>query len=200
MLQLQENKQQKEKILSNIDYLSTKLTKNHSQRHCNEKKDIAVFECFLNSQTSHQENKINTNWEDYQGHDSTSANNIPESYSNDATRNGNDNLKTLLHQNKLLSDILEQKRKTTSKSIINLQYHENILSHVTTLLRNDSNKYEIETINETRKNVFDSLFPCEDKEFEIYIANINNMKSIYDLNAIYKVLLQLLDSMKKDEI
>lgn len=207
LLQIQQNKEQKDIILQNIDNLSRRLIRNPTRRSDNERKDIIIFRNFLiNNQYGNANNDrkvendakfsdTNIISEDDANteHNINNNNDNKSNENDDNSKNESDNVKILASQNDLLKRLLEQKKQGTEKCLINLQYHENSLSDVTNLLRRDSIKYENETIAETRKSIVETLFPCEDKEFEIYMDNISGMKSVYDMNSIYKELLHLLD-------
>lgn len=161
--QLQANKTQKQKLLSNIDILSEQLNKgkNNDPREAADEHDLVIFNRFLETRgiTSRMRER--------------------------------DDLTTLREQNKELKRILSEKVSYNKKTLELLEDHEDGLTEIVSMLRDDVFKYYKTFTERVRKSIQTEMIPLEDAEFTLYLENIDDIQQLMDISAVYRSLLRI---------
>lgn len=162
--QLQANRQEKQRVLWNVDVLARQLNKKSESDFG--KNDIVLFNRFLSqrAQPSVEDTRADLN-------DSRD--------------------KVLELQNERLRKVLEDKRTLNRETMRLLREHEDGLEQVVTLLRGDVMRYHQMFIRRVQKKFNEEMIPREDHEFELYLDNVKEVQELMDISKLYRVLLRL---------
>ena len=175
VLQLRKNQAEKTKILQNVDVLSGSLNRYEKSEQSHDTTDnIALFNRFLEQRGR----------DTIMGEEQVSDG-IEEDREDEAM------LETLKRQNAKLRETLEASKQTTFESMDLLKYSENSLKHVVAQLRENTLMYHEETIKLVRQKFQMETVPSEDKEFKIYMENVNDLQELADISNTYRLLLRL---------
>ncbi|QHS73040.1 Far7p [Saccharomyces paradoxus] len=175
VIQLRENQAEKAKILRNIDVLSGKLSKYETTEEPHDTTDnIALFNKFLE-----QREKAAITGE--------------EQLSDDLDENAKDDvmLGVLKRQNTMLRKSLEESKQKTLESMDLLSYSEDSLNYIVAQLRGNILMHHKETTKLIRQKFQVETIPLEDKEFKMYLENVNDLQKLTDISHAYRLLLRL---------
>ena len=110
------------------------------------------------------------------------------------TANDSDTVKILQRQNEQLRKVLGAKTNLNKETMDVLRVHEDALEQVVALLRDDVANSHQSFVNRVRSKLNDELIPLEDKEFSLYLDNINDVEQLIQVSEIYRSVLRLSDS------
>ncbi|AET40517.1 Far7p Ecym_6125 [Eremothecium cymbalariae DBVPG len=158
---LNKNKQERNKLLREIDVLANRMHQSVSPKDY--AKDVRVFDIFLKRRGIECEGN---------GEEGI-------------------NLEYVWEQNKRLRAVLDQKSMLNRETSRLLGYHENSLAQVVKLLRDDVFKYHIELIEKCRRVFNEKVCQIEDLEFKAYIENISDIQDLINMSKVYQSLLRL---------
>lgn len=176
--QLKANKLQKQKLLWNIDRLSSQLNKQIMKDpvDCdNNQNDIVLFNRFL-------EQRVNLSEKD---------NEISELNYNGSEKDNT--ISVLRRQNSQLKKTLEAKMRLNKETFDVLRVHEECLSEVVAMLRDDVIKYHETFISKVRNKFHEEMIPKEDEEFNTYLENVQDIQQLISISQTYRSLLRLCD-------
>ena len=163
------------KILQNVEVLSGSLNRYEKSEQSHDTTDnIALFNRFLEQRGR----------DTIMGEEQVSDG-IEEDREDEAM------LETLKRQNAKLRETLEASKQTTFESMDLLKYSENSLKHVVAQLRENTLMYHEETIKLVRQKFQMETVPSEDKEFKMYMENVNDLQELADISNTYRLLLRL---------
>ncbi|CCE91023.1 Far7p TDEL_0C01340 [Torulaspora delbrueckii] len=166
--QLQANRKEKEQVLRKVDVLSKQLNKQSPAEEG--KNDAVLFDRFLSQRVALSQKDINE------------------------TANDSDTVKILQRQNEQLRKVLGAKTNLNKETMDVLRVHEDALEQVVALLRDDVANSHQSFVNRVRSKLNDELIPLEDKEFSLYLDNINDVEQLIQVSEIYRSVLRLSDS------
>ncbi|CAL9728100.1 factor arrest protein 7 [Monosporozyma unispora] len=167
MVQTKHNQQLKDNILESIDTLSNKLNRDPEKKSDNIKKDIFLFELFLSRNSLNSQNGA---------------------VNEDTQNESNDDLSNLKLQNERLHELLRIRKDISFYSVNTLKHHENGLSEVINLLRNDILQYQTSTLEQIRAEFTNILLAHEDSEFKQYLSSIEGIQKVFDIIKLYKTV------------
>lgn len=176
--QLKVNKLQKQKLLWNIDRLSTQLNKQILKQpvDCNNNKnDIVLFNRFLDQRVNLSEKDNEICELDHKGSENDTA------------------ISILRRQNSQLKKTLEAKLNLNKETFDVLRVHEDCLSEVVAMLRDDVIKYHEISITKVRNKFHEEMIPKEDEEFKTYLENAQDIQKLISISQTYRSLLRLCD-------
>ncbi|AMD21819.1 HFL037Wp [Eremothecium sinecaudum] len=102
-----------------------------------------------------------------------------------------DNIDALKEHNKKLTDLLTQKTKSNEETVHLLRFHEDSLSMVVKMLRDDVFNYHIQLVEKCRKIFNQRVCEVEDQEFSAYLDNITSLQELIDISRAYQSILRL---------
>lgn len=172
--QLQANRKEKEQVLRKVDVLSKQLNKQSPTEEG--KNDAVLFDRFLSQRVALSQNDINE------------------------TANDSDTVQILQRQNEQLRKVLGAKTNLNKETMDVLRVHEDALEQVVALLRDDVAKSHQSFVNRVRSKLNDELIPLEDKEFSLYLDNINDVEQLIQVSEIYRSVLRLSDSAENSHL
>lgn len=172
--QLQANRKEKEQVLRKVDVLSKQLNKQSPTEEG--KNDAVLFDRFLSQRVALSQKDI------------------------DETANDSDTVKILQRQNEQLRKVLGAKTNLNKETMDVLRVHEDALEQVVALLRDDVAKSHQSFVNRVRSKLNDELIPLEDKEFSLYLDNINDVEQLIQVSEIYRSVLRLSDSAENTHL
>lgn len=172
--QLQANRKEKEQVLRKVDVLSKQLNKQSPTEEG--KNDAVLFDRFLSQRVALSQNDINE------------------------TANDSDTVEILQRQNEQLRKVLGAKTNLNKETMDVLRVHEDALEQVVALLRDDVAKSHQSFVNRVRSKLNDELIPLEDKEFSLYLDNINDVEQLIQVSEIYRSVLRLSDSAENSHL
>lgn len=179
--QLKKNKRKKEQLLWDVDILSKQLSRKFkkSASPAYDDFDVVIFEKFLNQRHNSIEKKIRQ-----------SEDGKPKSGNRtDAV----DKIVVLRRQNEELRKVLDSKIKLNVDTFSLLNYHEDALTEIVRFLRTDVLQSHELFIKKVRNKFNDEMISKEDKEFKIYLENIEEVQKLIDFSHAYRLLLRVCD-------
>lgn len=170
--QTKQNQHIKDSIVESIDMLTNKLNRDPEKMRENIIKDISIFELFLSR---------------------NSLDLAPHTTLNDDPKESNDYISQLKRQNKMLQELLATKQEISSCSVLTLKHHEDSLSKVINLLRDDILQYQNSTLEEIRQQFSTILLNHENMEFQEYVANTEGIQKVFHILKVYRIICSILD-------
>lgn len=163
--QLQTNREEKERILRNVDVLSKQLNKQPPAE--SGRTDAVLFDRFLSQRvTLSEEDKTDT-------------------------ADAADMVKVLKRQNEQLHKVHDAKVNLNRETMDVLRVHEDSLEQVVALLREDVAEYHKSFFSRVQNKLSKELIPLEDKEFSLYMDNVNDTQQLIQVSELYRYLLRL---------
>lgn len=170
--QTKQNQHIKDNIMECIDTLTNKLNRDPEKMSDNINKDICIFKLFL---------------------DRNSVNIAPLAATPDDIQEPNEYLFQLKIQNKMLQELLAKRKQISSCSVLTLKHHEDSLSKVINLLRDDILQYQTSTLQEIRQQFSNIILNYENMEFQEYVENTEELQKVFHILKVYRIICSLLD-------
>lgn len=166
--QLRHNKVRKQRLLTNIDTLSTQLNKEAGAKSKAAKPDepqsaITLFKRFLEARDTFV----------------------------DVKKDDHDDIALLRAQNESLKKVLKDKIYYNKMTLGLLEDHEDGLTTVVAMLREDVFQYYTQFTQRVRQRMEQEAIPSEDAEFSLYLHNIRDVQKLMDISALYRLLLRM---------